>query len=138
MQEISFQDRTANHFTAKSGKNAFLAVNWPLSHSLTILSVEPPLCRWHQSLLGFPRDRTKKKSLSRCPFVPGQWQEQKLRDKLLCQKLSKTFFFFILNFCTLFYLLSCVLSRDNEGMSVPLSCGTSNFKENFFLISKLF
>ena len=60
--------------------------------------------------LGFPRDGTcrdnpgrdvllslcpgtKKKSLSQCPFVPGQGQEQKFQDKLLCPgtKLIKDF-----------------------------------------------
>ena len=31
-----------------------------------------------------PLSRDKKKFLSRCPFVPGQGQEQMSRDKLLC------------------------------------------------------
>ena len=54
--------------------------------------------------LGFPRDvpgqtgtgrpvvplsRDKKKFLSRCPFVPGQGQEQMSRDKLLCPVPSR-------------------------------------------------
>jgi hypothetical protein len=37
--------------------------------------------------LGFPRDgtsRDKNYSLSRCPFVPGEGQEQKSWDILLC------------------------------------------------------
>ena len=34
--------------------------------------------------LGFPRDGT-----SRCPFVPGQGQEQKSRDKLLSPGTSR-------------------------------------------------
>ena len=32
---------------------------------------------------------TKKVSLSRCPFVPGQEQQQKSRDKILCPGTSR-------------------------------------------------
>ena len=42
--------------------------------------------------LGFPRDgtsRDKNYSLSRCPFVPGEGQEQKSWDKLLCPGTSR-------------------------------------------------
>ena len=36
-----------------------------------------------------PLSRDKKVSLSRCPFVPGQGQEQMSRDKLLCPGTSR-------------------------------------------------
>ena len=36
-----------------------------------------------------PLSRDKNISLSRCPFVPGQEQEQKSRDKLLCPGTSR-------------------------------------------------
>ena len=36
-----------------------------------------------------PLSRDKNISLSRCPFVPGQGQEQKSRDKLLCPGMSR-------------------------------------------------
>ena len=36
-----------------------------------------------------PLSRDKKKFLSRCPFVPGQGQEQMSRDKLLCPVPSR-------------------------------------------------
>ena len=36
-----------------------------------------------------PLSRDKNISLSRCPFVPGQGQEQKSRDKLLCPGTSR-------------------------------------------------
>ena len=36
-----------------------------------------------------PLSRDKKVSLSRCPFVPGQGQEQMSQDKLLCPGTSQ-------------------------------------------------
>ena len=36
-----------------------------------------------------PLSRDKKKFLSRCPFVPGQGQEQMSRDKHLCPRMSR-------------------------------------------------
>ena len=36
-----------------------------------------------------PLSRDKKKFLSRCPFVPGQGQEQMSRDKLFCPGTSR-------------------------------------------------
>jgi hypothetical protein len=106
MQEISFQDRTANHFTAKSGKNAFLAVNWPLSHSLTILSVEPPLCRWHQSLLGFPRDRTKKNP---CPVVHLSLDNGKSKNSVTNSSVKNCQKHFFFHFKFLYSFLPSVL-----------------------------
>ena len=51
--------------------------------------------RSKEFLLGFPRDGTswdntkREVTLSRCPFVPGQGQEQKFRDKLPCPGTSR-------------------------------------------------
>ena len=36
-----------------------------------------------------PLSRDKRKFLSRCPFVPGEGQEQMSRDKLLCPGMTR-------------------------------------------------
>ena len=90
-------------------------------------------------LLGFPRDvpgqtgtgrpvvplsRDKKKFLSRCPFVPGQGQEQMSRDKLLCPGTSRDKITFL--FCSSIALFSylCLLLQF---FSLPVLLSLSLF-----------